>query len=45
MNKKENNVKEPYEAPSVLDIKPVSTVRGVFDENSPGDPEGTAGDD
>ena len=44
MNKKENNVKEPYEAPSVLDIKPVSTVRG-YDENSPDDPEDAAGGD
>ena len=37
MNKTATREKEPYEAPLVLDIKPVSVVRGDGDENSAGD--------
>lgn len=43
MNKTEMKAKEPYEAPEVLDIKPVSVVNGVG--ISPGDPEVGTGED
>lgn len=43
MNGMETKQKEPYEAPSVLDIKPVSIVH-VIGESFP-DEDNTAGDD
>jgi hypothetical protein len=38
MNKSETNTKEPYETPSVTDIKPVSIVKGQG--TSPGADDG-----
>ena len=43
MNKTEITGKEPYEAPEVLDIKPVSVVNVVGE--SPDDPEDAGGGD
>ena len=43
MNKTETKQKECYEAPMVLEIKPVSTV--MVAGASPDDPDDTAGDD
>ena len=39
MNEMEKKQKEPYEAPSVLDIKPVSVVRGNDNSQDDGDYE------
>ena len=42
MNKSELKEKEPYEAPEVLDIKPVSVVSGTGE--TPADPENAGGE-